>query len=157
MDDPMISFATAFTVPSPPPATIIWLFSFTALRASSGISAPLGAKRMRAGVPFSANIRESFPRSSGPGWQPEVLLRMHVKPEDAKWFHFFQSAEVYLWAMRSSIGISCSEGKSTTHISPIERRCTSLMARATLSHARWNLHRIKTSVFFIRRIDSYSV
>jgi hypothetical protein len=59
--------------------------------------------------------------------------------------------------MRSSNGITSSEGESTTHMSPFERRCTSLMARATLSHARYNLHRIKTSVFFIRRIDSYSV
>jgi hypothetical protein len=97
----MSSFATAFTVPSPPPATMIWLFSFTARRANAGISVPLDARRMRAGVPFSANIRESFSRSSGPGWQPEALLRMQVKPEGATWFHCFQIAEFYLCTMRS--------------------------------------------------------
>src|ERR1700732_5299914 len=96
MDDPMSSFATAFTVPSPPPATMIWVFSFTARRASSGISAPLDARRMRAGVPFSANIRQSFSRSSGPGCQPDARKKKQVKPEDATWFHCFQIAELYL-------------------------------------------------------------
>jgi hypothetical protein len=100
---------------------MIWLFSFTARRASSGISAPQDARRMRAAVPFSAKIRESFSRSSGPGWQPEVLLRMQVKPEDATWFHYFQIAERYRRAMRWSMGIRSSEGKSTTHMSFVER------------------------------------
>jgi hypothetical protein len=89
----MSSFVTAFTVPSPPPATMIWLFSFTARRVSSGISAPLAAKWNRAGVPYSTNIWESFSRNSGPGWQPEVLLRMQVKLEDVTWVHWFQNAE----------------------------------------------------------------
>ena len=154
MDDPMSSFATAFTVPSPPPATMIWLFSFTARRASSEISAPLGASRMRAGVPFSANIRESFSRSSAPGWQPEALLRMQVKPEDSTWFHCFQIAELYLCATRPSIGISSSERKSITHMSPIERRYTSQAARAASPHARRCQQRTKTSVFLIRCTDS---
>src|ERR1700694_5772586 len=39
---------------------------------------------------------------------------MQVKPEDSTWFHCFQIAELYLCAMRPSIGISSSEGKSTT-------------------------------------------
>src|ERR1700730_14709830 len=98
MDDPMSSFATAFTVPSPPPATMIWLFSFTARRANSGISAPLDARRMRAGVLLSANIRESFSRSSGPGRQSEALLRMQVKPEHAAWFPLFDRRMLSLGA-----------------------------------------------------------
>lgn len=112
----MSVFATAFTVPSPPPATTIGLFSFTARRASSEISAPLDARWMRAGVPVSANMRESFSHSSGPGWQPELRLRMQLKPEDGTWFHCFQSAELDLCTMRLSAGIGSSEEKSNTHV-----------------------------------------
>src|ERR1700737_1136315 len=131
MDVPMSSFVTAFTVPAPPPATMILLFSFTARRVSSGISAPLAARRKRAGVPFSTNIWVSFSRSSGPGWQPEVLLRMQVKPEDATWFHCFQIAELYLCTMCLKRWNQHNEEKSTTHVSPIERRCTSLTLALT--------------------------
>jgi hypothetical protein len=53
-----------------------------------------GRRRIRAGVPFSANIRESFSRTSGPGWQPEVLLRMQVRPEDATWFSLFSDRRI---------------------------------------------------------------
>jgi hypothetical protein len=61
---------------------------------------------------------------------------MQVKPEDATWFHCFQIAELYLCTMRLSAGISSSEEKSTTHMSPIERRCTSLILALAPDYGR---------------------
>ena len=56
---------------------------------------------------------------------------MQVKPEDATWFHCFQIAELYLCTMCLKRWNQHSEEKSTTHVSPIERRCTSLTLALT--------------------------
>jgi hypothetical protein len=49
-----------------------------------------------------AKILESCSRSSGPEQEPDAQLRMQAKPEDATWFHCFQSAKLHRRAMATA-------------------------------------------------------
>ena len=49
-----------------------------------------------------AKILESCSRSSGPEQEPDAQLRMQAKPEEATWFHCFQSAKLHRRAMATA-------------------------------------------------------